>query len=149
VAALLQLHEGGSGGLRHVGLFHGEVAAHVHDRGDVLDEDRALLHARAAGDAVPDLLEAYALDEWGDAVPVPVAVRRRLGDRGGRVLGGGETAGFLAAVDRLEEPRRGGLLVHEVADVDDDVLGREELTGEIGGTGVGAAAALGAAVGVE
>ncbi len=63
MAALLELHEGGLGGLGHAGLVHDEVAAHVHDLGDVLDEDGALLLAGAAGDAVPDGVEADGVDE--------------------------------------------------------------------------------------
>ena len=57
VPPLLQLHEGGLGRVGHVGLFHHQVAAHVHQLGDVLDEQRALVFAGAAGDAVPDGVE--------------------------------------------------------------------------------------------
>src|SRR5581483_5076735 len=47
--------------LREARLHHHEVAAQVDDVVDVLDRDRALVHARAAGHAVPDHL-------LGDAV---------------------------------------------------------------------------------
>ncbi len=88
VAPLLQLRQGGLGRLRHVRLFHHQVAAHVKDGGHVLDEHRALVHAGAAGHAVPYRLEAHPLDQ-----------RRRL----------------LGSVGRGRQARH--LLLQEVADV--------------------------------
>src|SRR5206468_10122022 len=82
MAALLELLERLLGGLGHVGLLHHHEAAHVHNRRDVLDEDRALLHAGAAGHAVPDRLEADALDE------IPrLAALAAVPARGGRLRG--------------------------------------------------------------
>src|SRR2546422_948837 len=45
--------------------------------------------------------------------------------------------------------RRRGAFFHEVADIDDDLLRREELAGEVGRASLGAAAAFGAGVRVK
>ena len=72
---------------REAGVDHDEVAAQVDDVVDVLDRDRAHLHARAAGDAVPhDVVGHGVRDERRGASPPPgrhaPAPRRRAGRAG-------------------------------------------------------------------
>ena len=81
--------QGALDGVGHAGFLHDQGAAHVDDRGHVLDEDRTLFNASAAGAAGPERLvanhaanhrrlvveaevEVVALDEVGD-----FAARRR------------------------------------------------------------------------
>ena len=95
-------------------LDHHQVAAQVDDVVDVLDVDRALAHAGAAGDAVPDdLLELRASATSG---------RRRLPSSPG---------------ERLRALRE-----EVVADAHDQQLRRQRLVGRVGRAGVLAAAAL-------
>ena len=76
VAARLEVLEQPPGvGLETV-LGHHQVAAHVDDLRHVLDEDRAGLHAGAAGRAVPE-------DRVGDRVADHPPTRGPLGGRGG------------------------------------------------------------------
>ena len=106
----------GSASAREARLDHDEVAAQVDDVVDLLDVDRALAHARAAGDAVPDALLGH----------------RRAGDR--RPLVG--PVG-LARGERLRPLRE-----QVVAHAHDQELGRQHLVGRVGGAGVLAAPAL-------
>ena len=112
-------------------LHHHQVAAQVHDVVDVLDGDRARLHAGAAGDAVPHRLLGHSvgnerdeIDRPGDAIGTAIASRTRLDDR-----------------SPVGE--------HLVAQPHDQQLGREHLAGGKGRAGVLAAPALRAGVRVE
>ena len=96
-------------------LDHDEMAAQVDDVIDVLDRDRALVHARAAGDAIPD-------DVVGDGV------RGRAGSR------------RSARVGEQARPLREEL----VTEAHDEQLRRQLLARRVGGADVLAAAALGA-----
>ena len=104
-------------------LDHHEVPAQVDDVVDVLDRDRAGLDAGAACHAVPDHLVAH-----------------RAGDERGRRDGG-------ARPPRLQQRR--ALLEQLVAQPHDQELRRELLPGRERRTGVLAATALSAGVGVE
>ena len=108
---------------REPGLDHHQMPAQVDDVVDVLDRHRALLHARAAGDAVPHHVVA---DRAGDE-------RRRLGlPAGGTGGGSGRPLG--------EEV---------VAQAHDQELGREVLAGRPRRAGILAAAALRARVRID
>ena len=121
VAALLHAHEGVHARLGDLRSLHREVAAHVHDQVDVLDADGALLHARPAGQAVPEgLLPDPRAYEGFSVVWLAVAV----GDAG----------------SDFEEV---------LLEVLGNVHGREGLAADIGGAGLRAASTDGAGVAVE
>ncbi|MXX31984.1 MAG: hypothetical protein F4Z51_07075, partial [Chloroflexi bacterium] len=70
-------------GVGHARLFHDQRAAHVHDRGHVLDEYRAGFDAGAAGAAGPERLVAHdAADHRRFVVEaeVEVVALREVGD---------------------------------------------------------------------
>ena len=75
VALAFERLQGALDGVGHAGILHDEGAAHVDDRGDVLDEDGAGLDAGAAGAAGPKRLVAdHAADHWGLVVEAEVEV---------------------------------------------------------------------------
>ena len=123
MAALLHAEEGVLGGVGHAGLLHHEVAAHVDNGVDVLDEDGARLHAGAAGGAGPEDVLGHGVDHRGLG-------GRRLLAGGGREEGGGALLGVEPEV--LDELARG-----------------EGLAAGVGGALVLAPAAVGAGVEVE
>ena len=121
VTALLHAHEGVHARLGDLRALHREVASHVDDQVDVLDADGALLHARPAGQAVPEgLLPDPRADEGFGVVVATVAV----GDAG----------------SDFEEV---------LLEVFGNVHGGEGLAADIGGAGLRAASTDGAGVAVE
>jgi len=125
VTALLQLHEGGLSRLRHAGLVHHQVAADVYDLLDMLDEYRTLVLAGTAGQAVPYGVEAHGLGQRYAALARDVDVQYRY--------------------------RHETRCVHQqlLAELVGDLLRGQLLLGVVGGTGLLAAAALGAGVAVQ
>ena len=80
-----------SGEGRQLGLLQDEVATHPDDQRDVLDVDRAMLHAGATGRAVPDLGRC-------DDAAQQVALVAETPAVAGRVLALADFAGKYAAV---------------------------------------------------
>ena len=91
VAALLELRQHRLRGRRHVALGQHLVAAHVLQLADVLDHHRALRLAGAAGDAVPDRVDA-----------------RRRRRRSGARPSSGSTLPLASGVDDLQARPRPG-----------------------------------------
>ena len=123
------------------------VAAHVDDRVDVLDVDRALLDAGAAGGAGPQHVlvddrvgpvRVVGRERVGDVV-AGVADQRHLGQRWRRPRRSAVALGLGG-----EQPRRLGVRV--VAQRHHEHLGRQRLVGVPGRALALAAAALGAGV---
>ena len=121
VAVGLEVAERGLQLGREARLGEHQPAAHVHDLRHVLDEDRAGVHAPAAGGAGP---EHVVVDDVADQ-----GLLRRLRAR-------------------LPEQRR-RLLEEPLPQVQDQPLRVELLAAHVGRAAGGAAAALGAVVGVE
>ena len=121
---------------RELGLHEDQVPAHAHDLVHVLDEHRAGLDARAAGDAVPRgvVLKHGRNEGHGHGIGLE-AVVQAVGGAHGRAV-------------RDERDRHLGP-VRLAADVHDQLLGVERLARVVRGAGLLAAPALGAGEAVE
>ena len=115
VASLLHAKERVHGRLRHLRLFHDEVAAHVYDGVDVFHAYRTLLHAGPARQAVPERLRLN-----------PIADERL----------------FVLLILTLSDARPG--LKNVLFEVLDDVHGREDFATDVCRAVVGAATTDGA-----
>ena len=129
---------------REAALLHDQVAAHVGDLRHVLDEDRAGLHAGAAGGARPERLVHDPAADQGHAPRLRLRCIACLTPSSPRVASC--CSGPLRSC--LARSQRAGF-EEMLLQVEDQLLGRERLVGQPGGAGVLAAPALGAGVGVH
>ena len=97
--------------VRELALFEDEIAAHADDQRHMLDEDGALLHAGAAGRAIPEFFRA---DHTADQL----ALRPLAPAIAGGVLPRAQFAGEEAA-----------LIGHVAADLQDEIARAERLIG--------------------
>ena len=123
---------------REARLHHHHVPAQIHDVVHVLDGDRAGLHAGAAGHAVPDRLLGHGAGDQGSQFG--------LGPSAVAVAAGAVATVAAAATGGHDRAAVGEQLV---AQAHDHQLGRQDLAGGEGRTGVLAAPAFGAREGVE